>query len=184
MKYVTSKHNWHDFHGNICKIFVYLKIARFKMHGPIQIEICVAVSLKWEAFYDANPAKSNTVIELYVQCWDFQMCCDLACSRSIDGKIKPEKGMHFFCFPLFWESSSCYNLGPLVYGVFSKMYLSSWGLQANTKLKLSHVRLPTDSPDIAIIQRKYVQLFDLTIEINVHILFTQYLHYWLFTFWI
>ncbi len=29
---------------------------------------------------------------------------------------------------------------------FQQMYLSKWALQSNTKLKMSHVRVPTDSP--------------------------------------
>ncbi len=30
---------------------------------------------------------------------------------SIDCEIQPEKGMHLFCFLLFWESFNCYNFG-------------------------------------------------------------------------
>ncbi len=70
---------------------------------------------------------------------------------SIDGEIQPEKGMHFFCFLLFWKSFNCYNFGttgPTQVGVSAKCISSNedFKLQSNRKLKMSHLWLPTDSP--------------------------------------
>ena len=57
--------------------------------------------------------------------------------------------MYFFCFLLFWESFNKLehrNHASDSGGVFSKMYLSSLGLQSNRNVKMSHVWLLTDSP--------------------------------------
>ncbi len=57
--------------------------------------------------------------------------------------------MNFYYFLLFWESfnrSQPWNHWTNSSGVFSKMYLSKWVLQSNTKLKMSHVRVPTVFP--------------------------------------
>ena len=69
---------------------------------------------------------------------------------SIDCEIQPEEKINFYCFLLFWKSSifliALELLDQFKWG-FQHTYLSKCrALEANRKLKMSHVGLPTDSP--------------------------------------
>ncbi len=80
----------------------------------------------------------------------FDMCCDLAGSvRSIDSEIQPEKEMYFFCFLLFWESFNCCNFGntgPIQVAFSTKCTSPNEDFWSNRKLKMSYIRLLTNSP--------------------------------------
>ena len=77
-----------------------------------------------------------------------KMCCDLVGSvRSRQHWFRDisRKRNEFLLFSIVLRILQL--LIPLVDSsrVFIKMYLSKWALQANRKLKMSHIRLPTDS---------------------------------------
>ncbi len=82
--------------------------------------------------YSFKPINRYIIIMLLKKLICFAIQRDQSEVRSIDCEIQPEKGMHFFCFLLFWESFNCnklWNHWSYSGGAFSKMYLSYWGLQ-------------------------------------------------------
>ncbi len=83
-------------------------VAQFFLGHPVQIEICVAVWLKWGAFCNANPAKWNTDHKYNTPGGDkitFYFVCLFVCSSGCLQYMSGSPGLSTHFISADWKYS-------------------------------------------------------------------------------